>query len=156
MSQQERFSSGNLRVAAHKEGYRLTPQRQIVLDALGECVGHCTPEQVYELVQQKAPAISRATVYRTLVFLLDLGLVTVAQIRDNVTVYELASAAPHHHLVCQRCNSVYEVRHEVVQPLFARIQREFGFRVRTDHLMLFGLCEACANSDSSPADFVHG
>ncbi len=156
MSQQTPSSPDSLRTAAHKEGYRLTPQRQIVLDALGECVRHCTPEQVYERVQQKAPAISRATVYRTLVFLLDLGLVTVAQIRDNVTVYELTGTTPHHHLVCQRCNSVYEVRHEVVQPLFARIEREFGFRIRTDHLMLFGLCESCAKSDSSPADFVHG
>ncbi len=143
MSQQVTFSPDNLRAAAHKEGYRLTPQRQIVLDAVGECAGHCTPEQVYERVQQKAPAISRATVYRTLVFLLELGLVTVAQIQDNVTVYELAGAAPHHHLVCQKCNSVYEVRHDLVQPLFARIEREFGFSIRTDHLMLFGMCEEC-------------
>ena len=153
MSQQHTFStqaqSGDLRKVAHKEGHRLTLQRQLVLDSLRECDGHCTPDQVYERVLVKSPAISRATIYRTLAFLVELGFVTVAQIKDNVTIYELATAMPHHHLVCQRCDQLYEVRHEVVQPLFARIEREFGFTVRTDHLMLFGVCEKCAGEQMS-------
>jgi len=138
-----------LRALARREGYRLTLQRRLVLDALGEMSGHSTPDRIFERVQVKSPGISRATVYRTLTFLLKLGLVTVAQIKDNATVYELASDPPHHHLVCQGCDEVIEVRHEVVQPLFSRLEREFGFRVRTDHLMLFGLCERCRRTRRS-------
>ena len=99
MLQQPAFLArfGDLREMAHKEGHRLTPQRQLVLEALGGCDGHCTPDQVYERVRATSPAISRATVYRTLAFLVELGFVTIAQIKDNVTIYELASSTPHHH-----------------------------------------------------------
>ena len=49
-----------------ERGFRLTPQRQMILDVLREAGGHCTPEEVYRLVQTKSSAVNRTTVYRTL------------------------------------------------------------------------------------------
>jgi Fur family ferric uptake transcriptional regulator len=130
-----------------QRGYRFTPQRQMVMDALRELKGHRTPDEVFARVQLKTTAINRATVYRTLEFMLRMGLVTVAQIKDNQTVYEIVDAEPHHHLVCQRCDKVEMLEHKAVLPMFNRIERENGFRVRTDHLMLFGVCQACLKKE---------
>jgi Fur family ferric uptake transcriptional regulator len=142
MSQLER----DLKQKARGNGFRLTPQRQLVLDAVAACAGHCTPDQVHERVRATTPFISRATVYRALEFLLGLEFVTVAQIKDNVTVYELARKTPHHHLMCQHCNQIYEVPHTQVEPFFAHLHQVYGFTIRTDHLVLFGVCEECRTS----------
>jgi Fur family ferric uptake transcriptional regulator len=115
----------------------------MVFDAVRELGSHCTPDEVYARVQRKSSAVNRATVYRTLDFLLKLGLVTTAHIRDNQVIYELAGHAPHHHLVCQQCDGVEMIDHALLQPLFNRIEREFGFEVKTDHFMIFGVCKAC-------------
>src|SRR5690606_17666817 len=94
-----------------QHGYRLTPQRQMILDVLQEAGGHCTPEDVYQRVQSKSSAINRTTVYRTLEFLVRLGLVSTAHVQGNQVIYELASEQPHHHLVCQACDKVEVIDH---------------------------------------------
>jgi Fur family ferric uptake transcriptional regulator len=126
-----------------RKGLRVTLQRELILDALAEGDGHHTPEEIYRRVHAKAPVVNRATVYRTLETLLELGLATTAHGKDNQLLYELADQTPHHHLVCQKCSHIEEIGHDQVAPMFAEIEREYGFQVRTDHLMLFGLCRAC-------------
>ena len=60
------------------QGFRLTPQRQMVLDAICELGGHVTPEAIYERVRTKSLAVNRATVYRNLDFLCEVRLVVAA------------------------------------------------------------------------------
>lgn len=132
-----------LRSLIHSKGFRLTPQRQMILDAVREAGQHCTPEQIYERVQTKSSAINRATVYRTLEFLLRLGLVTTAHLQDNQVVYEIAGAHPHHHLICQNCHHVLELEHSLVAPFFQQLEAQKSVTILTDHLVLFGLCPAC-------------
>jgi Fur family ferric uptake transcriptional regulator len=126
-----------------RKGLRLTLQRELILDALAAGDGHHTPEEIYRRVHAKAPVVNRATVYRTLEMLLELGLATTAHGTDNQLLYELADQTPHHHLVCQRCGHVAEIGHEQIAPMFDALEQEFSFQVRTDHLMLFGLCREC-------------
>ena len=61
-------------------GHRLTPQRQIILDALCEMGGHVTVAALYERVHGRYPAIDRSTVYRAMDFFGELGLVTSADV----------------------------------------------------------------------------
>jgi Fur family ferric uptake transcriptional regulator len=124
-------------------GYRLTPQRQMILDVLHEAGDHCTPEEVYQRVQTKSSAINRTTVYRTLEFLVSLGLVTTAHMQGNQTIYEVASEHPHHHLVCQQCAHVEVIDHEMIAAMFAHLEQQSGYKINTDHLVLFGLCPRC-------------
>jgi Fur family ferric uptake transcriptional regulator len=128
-----------------ERGYRLTPQRQIIIDVLHESGGHCTPEEVYQQVQTKNSAINRATVYRTLEFLVTLGLVSTAHVQGNQVIYELATDHPHHHLVCQRCNAVEVVDHEMIASMFSGLEEASGYKISTDHLVLFGICPHCRN-----------
>lgn len=126
-----------------QDGYRVTPQRQLILDALCKRGGHVSAEAVYETVHQIAPTLNQGTVYRTLNFFCEQGIVTATRKADGLTVYELAGEEPHHHFVCRVCGASIEVPHDVVCPLFERALRDYGFVVEMDHLSFFGRCKDC-------------
>ena len=137
----------NYKAILRGHGLRMTLQRQLILDALAQGNGHHTPEEIYQRVHAKAPMVNRTTVYRTLELLLDLRLVTTAHGRDNQLLYELADQSPHHHLICQECNHIEQIGHDQLAATFDGIERQYGFKVRTDHLMLFGVCRHCLASE---------
>ena len=128
----------------HEQGYRMTLQRQIIMDAICEGHGHVTFEQICARVQRKSP-ISLPTIYRNLDFLRLVRLIAVLEV-GNKTYYEIVSREPHHHLICRNCGRMEQVGPEFVRPLIAKINRDRHFRVETDHLALFGLCRSCRSS----------
>jgi len=125
-----------------QRGFRMTPQRQLILEAVMDGKGHCTPDQIYNRVAKKAPALNRATVYRTLDFLAEQHLITSTDIGTGSKVYEMTTH-PHHHLVCEHCGNVEQVNHDVMASAFRQIELKHGFKVTTDHLALFGFCSGC-------------
>jgi Fe2+ or Zn2+ uptake regulation protein len=126
----------------HERGFRVTPQRQVILDAICEGGGHTTPEEIYARVRAKAPAINRATLYRTLDFLCELRLVVAMRIGDHM-YYEIAGDSPHHHLVCRTCGKMTQVDHALLEEFIDTIDKKHRFRIDMDHVGLFGLCEKC-------------
>ncbi|HEY53022.1 MAG TPA: transcriptional repressor [Caldilineae bacterium] len=125
-----------------QQGYRLTPQRELVLDAVCEGGGHTSFDEIQRRVQARAPAVNRSTIYRTLEFLEKLNLVVVAHIEGR-TLYEIAHARPHHHLICSRCGAEIEIDETMLTPAYDRIAERTGFVVHADHLVLSGLCGEC-------------
>jgi Fur family ferric uptake transcriptional regulator len=136
-------SRNDLPHTIRQRGFRMTPQRQLIMDAVMTGKGHSTPDQIYNRVVKKAPALNRATVYRTLDFLAEQHLITSTDIGIGSKVYEMAAPLPHHHLVCERCGKVEQVNHELMSAAFKQIEAKHGFKVTTDHLALFGLCRRC-------------
>lgn len=137
-----------LRELLHKKGYRLTPQRQMILDVIRESRGHITLDEIYTRVQPRIPGISRATLYRTLDFLCELRLAVAADIGGGHWVYELAGDAPHHHLVCRRCGRVEKLSHAEVEQFFTRVAADHGYTIDMDHLALFGVCSQCRGNQA--------
>lgn len=137
----------NYAALMRERGFRATPQRQLILDAICEGDGHTTPDEIYARVRDRTPHLNRATVYRNLDFLCEMRLVVAAQIGGQM-VYEIAGETPHHHLVCRRCDKVEVISHETVKALFDRIGREQKFTVDMDHLALFGLCRKCRRAEA--------
>jgi Fur family ferric uptake transcriptional regulator len=131
------------RMLIRRRGFRVTPQRQLILEAVRAGKGHITPDQVYNRVSRKAPALNRATVYRNLEFLAEQHLITSTDVGSGGKVYEIASQEPHHHLVCENCGKAEQINHSIMQRAFKQIEREHGFKVTTSHLALFGLCQDC-------------
>jgi Fur family ferric uptake transcriptional regulator len=125
-----------------EQGYRLTPQRQIIMDALCAIGDHASVNQVYEQVHQDSPAIDRATVYRTLHFFHDLELVTASEI-DGETVYEIAGHAAHHHLICSNCGAEQTLQDEDLEGLVSHLSEAYGFMAELRHLVIPGLCRRC-------------
>lgn len=140
------------------QGFRMTPQRELILDAVCAGRGHTTIDEIYERLHARAPAINRSTVYRTLEFLRAMRLVVAAEI-DGRWVYEIAHDQPHHHLHCQVCGDDTEISQEFLATAFAAIGQEHGFRIDTDHLVLKGTCRCCQNrpaqtSSTDPASLI--
>ena len=137
----------NYAALMRERGFRVTPQRQLILDAICEGKGHTTPDEIYERVHIKTPVVNRATVYRNLDFLCEMRLVVAAQIGRQM-FYEIAGDTPHHHLVCRSCNKVDQIGDDVAKMLFNKIERDHHFFVDMDHLTLFGLCQKCRRAEA--------
>lgn len=127
-------------------GYRLTPQRQLVLEAVTE-LGHATPEDIVAKVRQVASGINISTVYRTLELLEELGLVNHAHLGHGAPTYHAASEQAHVHLVCARCDRVEEVPADVLSEVAERLRAERGFQVDLCHVALSGTCRSCREGD---------
>ena len=125
-----------------EQGYRLTPQRELIMDALCAIGDHATVNQVYERVQAQTTAVDRATVYRTLHFFHDLALVTASEI-DGETHYEVAGLHPHHHLICRVCGCEETLDDAALAGLTAHLDVAYGFAAEFDHLVINGVCRAC-------------
>ena len=89
------------------KGYRLTPQRQLVLESVGS-LGHCTPEEIVTSVRRTASGVNISTVYRTLELLEELGLVRHTHLGHGAPTYSVAGDDDHVHLVCRDCGEVEE------------------------------------------------
>jgi Fur family transcriptional regulator, ferric uptake regulator len=124
------------------KGYRVTPQRQLILDSICQGNGHTTLKEIYARVQEKSPTVNQATVYRNLDFLCSLNLVVAAEVSGR-RVYEIAGEEPHHHLVCRKCGKAERIDHARVRQFFESVEEAYPFHVDMDHLTLFGLCQAC-------------
>ena len=132
----------------HAQGYRLTPQRQLILEAVRQVDTHVTPEQVYDWVHRKQPTISRATIYRTLDFLCEVRLIH-ALYWGGQMYYEIADEQPHHHLVCRACGGMVDCEHDLLQTLFEAVEKKHRFTIDMDHVALFGLCQQCRGGKRS-------
>jgi Fur family ferric uptake transcriptional regulator len=133
----------------HAQGYRLTPQRQLILEAVRQAETHVTPEQVYDRVHRKHPTISRATLYRTLDFLCEVRLIH-AMYWGGQMYYEITDDQPHHHLVCRMCGAMVECEHDLLQFLFEAVEKQHRFTIDMDHVALFGLCSVCRTRATQP------
>ncbi|MCO5183638.1 MAG: transcriptional repressor [Anaerolineae bacterium] len=123
-------------------GHRLTPQREIILDALCDLGRHTAIGDLYQAVHATTPTIDLATVYRTMNLFAELGIVVSAEI-DGQTVYEVAASTPHHHLICRSCGSVTTLSHHHFRQLEAHLNDEHGFLADIDHITIHGLCANC-------------
>ena len=126
-------------------GYRLTPQRQLVLQAVAE-LGHATPDDIVTAVRRTATSVNISTVYRTLELLEELGLVTHTHLGHGPPTYHAATDDDHVHLVCRVCGTVTETAPGLVDGVVAELLEAEGFRADVGHLAIFGTCRNCAAS----------
>ena len=131
-----------------EQGFRMTPQRQIVLDTVCDFDGHATAGEVYEAVSQQQAAINRATVYRILDFFCEMQLIAKAEIGGS-TVFEMVGDSPHHHLVCRQCEQVASFDHYHFDALATHLLEEHGFKADLSHLAISGLCAECREGESN-------
>lgn len=125
------------------QGFRLTPQRQVIMDAVLASEGHSTLLEIYQRARTMAPNLNLVTVYRTLNFFCELRLMVAADIGGGRWVFELAGGKPHHHLVCRTCGQIKRIEHAEMQGLVERTELEHEFRIDMEHIVLFGLCKDC-------------
>ncbi len=126
-----------------KRGYRLTPQRHMILSVIQEADGHLNVDQILERVQERNPYVSLSTVYRTLELLRELGLVRENHLPGEQPHYEMAESTAHHHLVCRKCRTVIHLEDTLLGNLHEQLQQQYTFHGLTLDLVAAGYCDAC-------------
>ncbi len=126
-----------------ERGYRLTPQRLMVVQAVEAADSHISAEEIYLQIRAIYPHMNISTVYRTLELLGELGLVTETDMGDGRVRYHSIGKGHHHHLVCQKCGATIDVEESTLSPLWDEIGQRYHFEVDMKHLALFGLCSKC-------------
>jgi Fur family ferric uptake transcriptional regulator len=135
------------------KGYKLTPQRRAVIDAIIENEGkHLSTEEIYDIVKNGCPEIGLATVYRTIQLLEKVGLLCRTNFDDGCNRYELVHNSEdhqHHHLVCVECGKVEEVEDDLLEALEDKIENKYKFKITNHSVKFFGYCDKCRNIDPS-------
>ena len=124
-------------------GYRLTPQRMLIVSIIHDSKDHITAEEIHNRVALQYPCVDISTVYRTLQLLKKLHLVSETDLGGGSVQYELSAGSRHHHLVCRQCAESFALDDEMLEPLRARMLDHYGFQADMDHFAIFGLCQQC-------------
>ncbi len=124
-------------------GYRLTPQRMMVLSAIESSDRHISAEEIFTQVVAKYAHVNISTVYRTLELLKRLGLVTETDLGGGRVRYHSAEKGHHHHLICQECGAIIDLEESALSPLKETLLREYKFVADLRHLGIFGRCVKC-------------
>src|SRR5438552_6229678 len=124
-------------------GYRRTPQRFYIVEALVGNASHPTAEEIYARVRQVCPTTSLATVYKTLETLKAMGEVLELEFSDGSNRYDGLRPVAHPHVVCERCGRIEDVEVEGIPAMRAQATHASGYRLQSHWIEFYGLCSHC-------------
>lgn len=131
-----------------QHGYKLTPQRRVVLNVIARSHDHLTPAAIHDRVCQKYPGIGKVTIYRTLDLLTELGLICRVHVGGTSRNYLMRRPTEHHHhLVCSSCSRVVDFTDCDLIELEQRLAGETGFEIEGHLLEFHGRCRDCRDTD---------
>ncbi|MCL6626022.1 Fur family transcriptional regulator [Alicyclobacillus shizuokensis] len=134
-----------LRQLLHEQNFRLTRERQSLLELFVQSERMLTPAQLHEWAQEHGARVGLTTVYRLLEVLTKVGAAMPFLVDGNV-YYAFCSDGHHHHFVCLSCHRVHEIRE---CPSFLHVPREF--QVESHRADLFGTCPHCQSTTPDAA-----
>jgi Fur family ferric uptake transcriptional regulator len=125
------------------QGYRMTPQRLMIVAAVENSRNHISADEIYSQVVAKYPNVNVSTVYRTLELLEQLGLVTKTDLGGGRVMYHPVEKGHHHHLVCKECGAIIDLDESALMPLKESLLRQYQFIADLRHLGILGVCVNC-------------
>jgi Fur family ferric uptake transcriptional regulator len=125
-----------------EKGFKLTPQRRLILEYIRDNESHFTAEEILDFVGLQAPGINKSTVYRTLELLEETGCVYKSELGDHC-IYHHADKGHHHHLVCSKCGKTIECGEDLFASVERSLVEKYGFHVDFKHVVMSGLCREC-------------
>jgi Fe2+ or Zn2+ uptake regulation protein len=128
-------------------GIAVTHQRQVVWQALKSMHGHPSPEEVYERVKPKVPAISLATVYKNIHLLIESGMFREVSLHHGSMRVE-TNQRPHHHLVCTQCKSITDIDAGNLDVATKARRLPGGFLAERFAVDVLGVCADCQKNAS--------
>ena len=128
-----------------QRGYRLTPQRELVLLVLHQIGYPASADEIFELVSSQNASVELSTIYRTLDLLASMNLVSIIDAGDKQRLFELVGKeAPHLHLVCRTCGKIIGFESDLLLPLLESIKDSIHFAAEISSLTIPGFCAQCA------------
>ncbi len=140
-----RHSRTGILAAIEDRGYRSTaPRRAIVRVLSGKQEGFTAEEIVNEL-----PGVGRATIFRTLKLLMEIGVVCRLNLREGDPKYSLSSVEHHHHTICVSCGNVGEFQAATVERLMRGMEEDIPGQIVGHRIELYVTCDGCVEHDGS-------
>ena len=128
-----------------ERGFRSTTPRRIMATVIGDQERHFTAE---DLRQQLPRRMGRATVYRTLKLLVEVGVLCRVLLEDGDLHYQLSHHGHHHHLICVQCGSSQNLTGCDIEDLLLTTSADHGFELSGHWLEVYGRCRNCVVNDS--------
>lgn len=132
-----------------ERGLRVTHQRLAIYEYLLASKRHPSAEEIYEALHEKIPAMSLATVYKTLDVLVDMGLAVKLGFGDDVNRYD-GDPEPHINLVCVLCKRFVDKEEDALEEIAHAAARATGFSLLSQRHELYGLCPECQAEADAP------
>ena len=135
-----------IRAAFEERGRRKTQPRQRIADRLAELAANgqdFSVEDLWHDLKQFEPHLGRATVFRAVEMLMNLGLLNRIDFSDGSHTYRACGDNHHHHLTCTKCHRIVDVDVCVPEAQLADIGQINDFEIESHSLVIFGLCGAC-------------
>ena len=123
-------------------GFRMTTQRLAILHVLHHEGSHLSPAEIYKQARRKLAGLTEPTVYRTLEFLVQNGLVRSSRASNGRLTYQIAGE-DHHHMICRVCGSEMEIQHTLIEDLYRKLESTSGYLRIDSHVTFFGVCPKC-------------
>ena len=123
-------------------GFRMTSQRLAILHVLHHEGRHLSPAEIYKQARRQLAGLTEPTVYRTLEFLAQNGLVRSSRASNGRLTYEIAGE-DHHHMICRICGSEIEIQHTLLEDLYRKLESTSGYLRIDSHVTFFGVCPEC-------------
>jgi Fe2+ or Zn2+ uptake regulation protein len=137
------ISSDAIVSAFDQAGYRVTQPRRALARLIEARAGHFTAEELLRDSRRSRLGLARATVFRSLETLTELGLIERIDLPSGEHAFVACEAAHHHHVVCSRCGRSTDVGDGGIGQVVAELARRSGYRIDSHRLELFGLCPIC-------------
>jgi len=126
----------------NESDYKLTPQRDAVFQVILNREDHPTASEIFEAARQRLPTISYATVYNSLRYLKEAGLVHEIKFGDSASRYDRETDR-HDHAICNGCGKLVDFDLPQTAELMQAAARKSRFKPESVHLTLRGLCSNC-------------
>ncbi len=133
--------------AMNQAGLRLTKPRRALAAQVADWA-HAdqdfTADGLWHAVREHAPDVGRATVFRTVEVLAELGFLDRISFADGSERYHaIAPGTHHHHLTCEQCHRVVDVSACVAPDVLRQIALQAGFDLSGHRVEIFGRCPTC-------------
>lgn len=124
-------------------GYRLTEPRRALARLIGARDGHFTAEELLAASQRDRLGVGRATVFRSLDILTELGLIERLDLPSGEHTFVACKPTHHHHVVCSNCGRSTDAGDSGMAAVLDEVARRSGYRIESHRVELFGLCPTC-------------
>jgi Fur family ferric uptake transcriptional regulator len=133
-------------------GTKRSSKRDQIVNVFLRQQGHLSADDLVELIKREDRGLSRATVYRTLQWMVDAGVARRVDFGEGKFRYEHSYRHPRHfHLICKTCNRSYEFLSSDIETLVEEVAAARGFEARQSVVQIYGTCDAC-RTGKPPAD----
>ena len=136
------------------EGGKRSSKRDKIVEVFLRQEGHTSADDLFERIRREASGIGRATVYRTLQWMVEAGIARKVDFGEGRSRYEPSYRHPRHfHLICNTCHSSSEFLSSDIESLMEEIAAARKFTTAQSVVQIYGICDACrTGTAAAPLD----